>query len=780
MARLRATGRQSIKNVNDVIVSDTAPGNPQRGTSWTDTSKTPPVTKVWDGKGWVDKLAEVETIVTEHTETFKEHYAKIISNESSIDLRVTQQEYSAYKTQVDATIRTLDSSLKTAESSISVLQGQIALKVEQTDIDTAISMVDGKFASYSTTNQMTAAITAARDNITSVVSQIYATKTEVSTVSGKVSSLETWKTEASEKITADGIIKTVGNYYAYESDLAVAESQLRAVETMAIQTADKFTWLVKSGTSSSNFLITDRMAELTAAYINLHGVINITGLSGAAMDSITKGGLKVTEENPVIAAVDTGAVMQTDAGADIWLTGTSILHFANPEGGSGWGYFNGTKIEIPTITANLYKDAVKRSNGYIVYRQGGKAYAVWLENQSWKGMEAEGGPVSSWTWQPSKDAVVAEYAKKEDATVEYSLCSPLKTYKEARMSAMISEWAYGAISETTTINGGLIQTHTIVADKLATDAIRSLNYKEGSMGSFLNLADGSFKSPYLRWDAFGHLTAENGTFNGTINAVNGGKIGDFSIVNGGISSSPNDRGEYVVLSPKLFEVTTYDESGGKTEGVRIEEGYMSLWGHETDLVEMRSHRIQASRVKEGQTSAIYSYMEPDNIFTTGTVYALTVTQTSDERMKIIFPWAAEVQDEVLMSVEPISFRWVESMEKIHFGISAQRTRATLRFYGIEDAGMVLYDRERDQYSVAYSELHALEINSIQKNRGLIENHEGRIRENEEIVRKILLEIDRMKSDKIIEDAERMSAAALLQQVLERVAKMEETIQQAMA
>lgn len=82
------------------------------------------------------------------------------------------------------------------------------------DIEEDIAEVDGKFVNYSTTVQMNAAITAARDSITSTVSRTYATKTEVSSVSGKVTSLESWKQEASQKITKDGILSTVGDYYA--------------------------------------------------------------------------------------------------------------------------------------------------------------------------------------------------------------------------------------------------------------------------------------------------------------------------------------------------------------------------------------------------------------------------------------------------------------------------------------------------------------------------------------------------------------------------------------
>ena len=55
------------------------------------------------------------------------------------------------------------------------------------------------------------------------------------------------------------------------------ESEITSVETIATQTAEKFQWIVKSGTSASNFTLTDRMATLTAEIISLNGNVQISG-----------------------------------------------------------------------------------------------------------------------------------------------------------------------------------------------------------------------------------------------------------------------------------------------------------------------------------------------------------------------------------------------------------------------------------------------------------------------------------------------------------------------
>ncbi|MED4219219.1 carbohydrate-binding protein CenC, partial [Priestia megaterium] len=49
-----ATGTFSLIDMNDAIVSGTAPTNPTDGTLWLDTSVTPNMMKKWGGSSWVD------------------------------------------------------------------------------------------------------------------------------------------------------------------------------------------------------------------------------------------------------------------------------------------------------------------------------------------------------------------------------------------------------------------------------------------------------------------------------------------------------------------------------------------------------------------------------------------------------------------------------------------------------------------------------------------------------------------------------------------------------
>ena len=58
------------------------------------------------------------------------------------------------------------------------------------------------------------------------------------------------------------------------------------VKTVADQTATKFSWLVKSGTSATDFQLTDRTATLVASQINLNGLVSFGGLNSDAQSKI--------------------------------------------------------------------------------------------------------------------------------------------------------------------------------------------------------------------------------------------------------------------------------------------------------------------------------------------------------------------------------------------------------------------------------------------------------------------------------------------------------------
>src|SRR5699024_6559662 len=81
---------------------------------------------------------------TEDSERITQAYSQITANENAINLKVDEQTYTADK-------KGMTSKLEKATSDISVMKGQIALKVEQTDIENAknelTGMMDNKISS---------------------------------------------------------------------------------------------------------------------------------------------------------------------------------------------------------------------------------------------------------------------------------------------------------------------------------------------------------------------------------------------------------------------------------------------------------------------------------------------------------------------------------------------------------------------------------------------------------------------------------------------------------
>lgn len=771
------------------------------------------------------ELTEQRQLTTEHGETLTDHAARITANENAVKLKVSTQEYESYKTTVNGEIATTKSRLNAAESSISVMKDQIALKVEQTDIEEAvnniqlggrnllrnstfneglkywaarseyatvvregrngenclkqvgklrtdstithstvfpvktgesyalsgwtksanvvkgttnyfvglyasfygaddewkaqesilsgdmpltddwerkvltfqvpnvagitkmrisifardftgtiwwddiqletgnkatdwslaiediaedIAEVDGKFVNYSTTVQMNAAITAAKDSITSTVSRTYATRTEVSSVSGKVTSLESWKQEASQKITKDGILSTVGDYYAtskyvetlktgsrnflrngnfaktttmsnsskhpnlyplgwggynggidnpttswhahidnttfgfnvvefnesdgnrnwkgicvrkqtdflfvekleeeyrfsvdvyatgsgtklfgsfyyikkggtsnafhsgqfeicpketnkwvrmsaavplkddidfskdfyfyiygydfdsnailYIKDAALTtgnktadwspapeetEKYIANVETIANQTKDKFTWLVKSGTSATNFELTDRTATLVANFINLKGLVTFAGLNSDTQGKIS------SAQNTANTAKNNAATAQTAANA-----AQSTANTAKNNAATAQSTANTAKSTADAVTSTVNANKANWDKGY------------------------------NWTNSNGGNMI--------------------------NLLTMVKAWTGGAVSATTTINGGYIRTNTITAAQIA-------------LGDFTNLVDVNESLPQSAIPAGTHPFS----------------VGSETLFTGGYIAKKNASVQYLALS----------------------------------------------------------------------------------------------------------------------------------------------------------------------------------------------------------------------------------------
>lgn len=346
------------------------------------------------------------------------------------------------------------------------------------------------------------------------------------------------------------------------------------VETIANQTANKFSWIVKSGTSASNFEITDRLMNLVSANINLDGIVsfmntakgegrkNLYNLDYSNFENVA------SQEDAICYAKDNGV---TSVGID-----------------SSVSYDGDKSLKISYTTANLNSSTTplylgSSANNYgCVKIQAGKQYILscYVKSDSTMGLfmidiqghdtpdtKTDGlylsnidprklpgsstGVNLSTDWQRAICAIkVADNAtglywsvvpliwgKPSSSNVPQTFNVWVDCIMLEEVDSISNQPGTYILDKKTIIDGGSIKADTITgnkimagsitADKIATDAIKSRNYisSGGTQGSFLNLSDGSFTSPNLSWDSNGNLIAKNANLSGEITATNGSIAG---------------------------------------------------------------------------------------------------------------------------------------------------------------------------------------------------------------------------------------------------------------
>lgn len=136
-----------------------------------------------------------------------------------------------------------------------------------------------------------------------------------------------------------------------------ANSAANNAQTIANQTASKFEWIVKSGTSASNFTLTDRTAQLVAENINLNGLVTFTGLDSSTQnkinlpnDTITEWSSDTIDENVTIingGYIRVGTIDLKHLNVDdIFSTGNAVMNIINSQ------EINANRITSGTIVAN--------------------------------------------------------------------------------------------------------------------------------------------------------------------------------------------------------------------------------------------------------------------------------------------------------------------------------------------------------------------------------------------------------------------------------------------
>lgn len=406
----------------------------------------------------------------------------------------------------------------------------------------------------------------------------------------------------SSKAYTDAQIEILdGKIISTASEVTSLGTRMSTVE----QSAEKIDFLITTETGTTNFALTSAGATLLSESLTITDGYGSTFITGGKVTigfrdnlvkDVTEGSLTVLDDKLEVLTSDTVSI--TVDGEKLYANNIISLIFANSSGGDGWVYYFNKRVTIPRFEVNLSLAAFGDITGFIVHRTESLNYVVWYENDTWYGQLADGtGGSSEWSWNSATDIVLAEWTKKTAESIAYQVYSPARSYEEIRAKAMLGNWASGAISENTMIDGGLLKTHTVVAEKLATDAIKSSNYvyssgKFSNSGTFLDLSLGTIKSKNFSID-------ENGSV---------GVIGDIT------ANSLNVKQYITITNPTTGQsgkVISYEGSDsnqlslGGTEASRI-ASLVSIWGPVTIGGDGNNSILSCAKVNAEQILNVYS------------------------------------------------------------------------------------------------------------------------------------------------------------------------------
>lgn len=204
-------------------------------------------------------------------------------------------------------VKTIVSSKEISPSGVKIsCTGQIKRSTQQVSINSQLNRLRGKYNELTRTIESTVSrLGDAEGNISKIEQTAESIKTEVSsikeiadsaskdatdaknktaTIEENVSSLEQTATEI--KSTVSSVKKTADDAKTAADGANTKAEELESTISEVSQTADKINWLVKSGTSESDFEMTDRTVSIISNNISLTGYVKFSDLTQEGSTSI--------------------------------------------------------------------------------------------------------------------------------------------------------------------------------------------------------------------------------------------------------------------------------------------------------------------------------------------------------------------------------------------------------------------------------------------------------------------------------------------------------------
>lgn len=350
--------------------------------------------KVAEYKSGVDGLSQNLSQVQSN---LKSNYSTTTAMNAAIKAQIdgfSSTVSSTYATgaNVEQKLKAADSAAKgyanAAKSAANATAKGYADAAKKAAIDTAKASTDELLKSYATIKQMQSAIDQKADSITSTVSSTYATK-------ASVTSLESWKKEASQKITDSAIISTVSSSSAWnkKADKASLISQInQSAESVSISASKiKLEGVV---TANNYFRINaDGSMDVEHGIIGGWNIENDSLSANGITLNAKEGKLKVCKDDKEILQIaSNGMALNNTDEITIMKLITSGMYFYDSTGKK-------RKVTLGTTGLALYTDYTDTDN-YKALRFGKYGiYAVKKESDGVETLWMEGtepDPVNKW------------------------------------------------------------------------------------------------------------------------------------------------------------------------------------------------------------------------------------------------------------------------------------------------------------------------------------------------------------------------------------------------
>lgn len=360
----------------------------------------------------------------------------------------------------------VDSSLSVLQTDFKVEQGKITQLIKDTTIEGSTL----------------------KDKYLETVATVDGIQTTINSLETAVDGIESKTTEI--ETTVDGI----------RTEVSSVSTTAGEAKTLAEQTANKFSWIVKSGTNETNFELTDRTATLVAKQINLKGLVTFTGLNSETQGKINNAETSANEANDKIDNLEIGGrnlARKTSSAWSNWITPTANasnvsmyathaylpenkeagdeytcqveIEFSNVSSGTGgsfrfktqgsvdesWEIRNIWNEELIMLTSPPADGIYKLSNVSVLLSQAVKStkFMLGFRADYWDG-------VGKYRYRMIK-------VEKGNTPTDWTPAPEDKVNQ-----SIIDNWTSDAIvNGETTINGGYIKTNTIKTDQLAVNEI---------------------------------------------------------------------------------------------------------------------------------------------------------------------------------------------------------------------------------------------------------------------------------------------------------------------